>query len=146
MKVYLDACCLRRLTDDQSQLRIREEAEAIEKIFFKVERGLLELVSSEALEDEVRRNPNMEQQTESEALISMASTTIVVDSDLTRRARRLASLGYGPYDALHLASAEFAEADVLLTTDDQFEKRAASGIGKPRIPVRNPVSWIQEQS
>jgi len=28
MKIYLDGCCLNRLTDDQTQLRIRQEADA----------------------------------------------------------------------------------------------------------------------
>jgi len=31
-KIYLDACCINRLTDDQTQRRIREEAGAIELI------------------------------------------------------------------------------------------------------------------
>ena len=53
MRVYLDACCLSRLTDDQSQQRVREEAEAIEEVLAKVRLGALEVVSSEAFEDEV---------------------------------------------------------------------------------------------
>jgi hypothetical protein len=32
MRVYLDACCLGRLTDDQTQQRIRIEAEAVELV------------------------------------------------------------------------------------------------------------------
>ncbi len=66
MRVYLDVCCLSRLTDDHSQARIREEAEA-------------------------------------------------------------------------------ADADVMLTTDDRLLKRIARNLGNPRIPVRNPLSWLKEQ-
>ena len=54
-------------------------------------------------------------------------------------------LGYGPFDALHLAAAESAGADVLLTTDDRLLKRTARKLGNPRIPVQNPLSWIKEQ-
>jgi hypothetical protein len=36
VKVYFDACCLSRLTDDQAQPRIREEAEAIERVLSHV--------------------------------------------------------------------------------------------------------------
>ena len=60
MRVYLDACSLSRLTDDQSQARIREEAEAVEQVLVGVRRGTVELLSSEALDDEVRRNPSLE--------------------------------------------------------------------------------------
>ena len=32
MRVYLDACALNRLSDDQSQPRIRAESEAVQQI------------------------------------------------------------------------------------------------------------------
>jgi len=44
-----------------------------------------------------------------------------------------------------LSSAEAGKADVLLTTDDRFLKRAARGIGSPRVLVLNPVNWLREQ-
>jgi predicted nucleic acid-binding protein len=131
MKVFLDACCLGRCTDDQSQRRVREEAEAVERILSKVRRGFVQLISSEALEDEVRRNPSMERRFEAEALLSLALSTVEVDDLIARRASELCEARYSLYDALHLAAAEF--------------KRAARGEGNPRIPVLNPVSWIQEQ-
>ena len=40
MRIYWDECCLNRLTDDQSQPRVREEAEAIEQILRMVRQGL----------------------------------------------------------------------------------------------------------
>jgi hypothetical protein len=39
------------------------------------------------------------------------------------------------------AAAESVGADVLLSTDERPIKRAARGLGAPRIQVRNPVSW-----
>lgn len=145
MKVYLDACCLSRLTDDQSQARIREEAEAVEHIFARVRVGMVDLISSEALEDEVRRTPIPQRRLEAETLLSLASSTADVDDAVAQRARDLAAFGYGLFDALHLAAAESAGAGVLLSTDDRLIKRAGRGLGSPRIPVRNPVSWIKEQ-
>jgi len=38
----LDVCCLNRLTDDQSQVRIREEAEAVEQVLRLVGARVLE--------------------------------------------------------------------------------------------------------
>jgi predicted nucleic acid-binding protein len=145
VRVYLDACCLSRLTDDQSQPRIREEAEAIERVFAKVRLGVMELISSEALEDEARRTPGMERRLEVETLLSLASSTVEVNDAIAERARELGTAGYSLFDALHLAAAESAGADVLLSTDDRLIKRAARGMGNPRIPVRNPVSWSKEQ-
>ena len=145
MKVYLDTGCLGRLTDDQSQPGIREEAEAVERILTLVQNGAAEWVASEALLDEVCRNPSVERRLEGEALLTLASEAIEIGAGIGRRAKRLASAGYGAYDALHLAAAESAGADVLLSTDDRCIKRVARGAGHPRVPVRNPVSWLQEQ-
>jgi predicted nucleic acid-binding protein len=145
MKVYLDACCLSRLTDDQSQTRIREEAEAIEHILALIRVGSVDLISSEALEDEVRRAPTPERRLEAETLLTLASTTTEVDDATAQRARDLAAFGYGIFDALHLAAPEQAGAEVLLSTDDRLLRRAGRGLGSPRIPVRNPVSWIKER-
>jgi hypothetical protein len=145
VRVYLDACCLSRLTDDQSQARIREEAEAIERLLARVRHGTLELVSSEALDDEIRRNPSMERRMEAETLLSMAETRIEIDDGIALRAKGLVGLGYGPFDALHIAAAEAADADALLTADDRLLRRTARKLGDPRIRVENPVSWIKEQ-
>ena len=142
VRIYLDACCLSRLTDDQSQPRIREEAEAIEKILAGVRRGKLELISSEALLDEARRNPSLDRRREAETFLSLATTTVDVDEAVVRRGQGLIGLGYGPFDALHLAAAEAAGVDVMLTTDDRLIKRVARGLGNPRIKVWNPVSLI----
>lgn len=102
-------------------------------------------MSSEVLDDEVRRNPSQEGQAEAESLLLLAETRIEVSVSITLRAKELVGLGYGPFDALHLAAAEAAEADVLLTTDDRLLKRTARKLGNPRIRVENPLSWSKEQ-
>ena len=141
----MDVCCLSRLTDDQSQARIRAEAEAVEQVLAGVRRGVVELLSSEAVEDEVRRNPSFERRREAQTTLALAVMTIEIDELVVPRAQALVALGYGPFDALHLAAAEAAGADVLLTTDDRLLKRSARNLGNPRIPVRNPLSWIKKQ-
>jgi hypothetical protein len=47
-------------------------------------------------------------------------------------------------DAFHLAYAELAAVDVLLTTDDRFLRRALRVIGDTTVRVANPVDWKQE--
>jgi predicted nucleic acid-binding protein len=77
--------------------------------------------------------------------MSLALTTVDVDAGITQRANQLAALGYGPYDALHVAAAESAKVDILLSTDDGFVNRAVRGTGDLKVLVRNPVSWVREQ-
>jgi predicted nucleic acid-binding protein len=140
----LDACCLNRLTDDQAQLRIRREAEAVEQILRRMRDGEIQWIASEAPTDEIDRNPNMERRLENAALVTLASEVVQVNDRIVRRARDLQSAGYGAFDALHLACAEAAVVDVLLTTDDGFIRRASRGDGNPRVTVGNPLSWSQE--
>jgi hypothetical protein len=54
-----------RLTDDQSQRRIREEAEAVELILRRMNDREVQWISSEALVDEITRNPKLERRLES---------------------------------------------------------------------------------
>ena len=87
MRFYLDACCLSRLTNDQLQPGIRDEAEAIEQIVAKVRLGIAEMISSEAIDDEVRRTPSMEQRIAAETLVSLASSSFEVNASIERRER-----------------------------------------------------------
>ncbi|HME07968.1 MAG TPA: PIN domain-containing protein [Bryobacteraceae bacterium] len=144
MRIYLDACCLSRLTDDQTQRRVCQEAEAVEKILKQVREDLIQWVSSDALAEELGRNPHEGRKIDSIALLALASETIETSGGIRSRARQLQHAGYGPFDALHLACAEAAHADVLLTTDDGLMRKASRGDGRPRVAVLNPLSWSQE--
>ena len=75
----------------------------------------------------------------------LATNTIPLDGQIVERAKGLEAVGYGAFDALHLASAEAGEVSVLLTTDDRFIKRAARRVGSPRVRVVNPVEWLRER-
>lgn len=143
-KIYLDACCLGRLTDDQAQRRIREEAGAVEGILQSIQRGIVIWTSSEALLDEVMQNPSPKRRAEAQALLRLAGEKHLIDAGTADRARQLELAGYSPYDALHLAADESANADVLLSTDDRFIRKASRGLGRPLIAVQNPVSWFKE--
>jgi predicted nucleic acid-binding protein len=146
MRVYLDACCLSRLTDNQDQPRIRGEAIAVVLVLGWIQEGSVQWIASEALAEEIRRNYSPERRMQNEALLAKASVSVAIDHRIEKRGRELQSLGYGMFDALHLAAAEAKEVDVLLSTDDRFIRQAARGTGRPRVPVRNPVSWVQERA
>jgi predicted nucleic acid-binding protein len=144
VRIYLDACCLNRLTDDQSQPRIAEEAEAVEQIL-RLLRANTIVLSSIALKAETSHDPDAARRYEIEVLLLLATDTIPLDSQIIQRAKELEAVGYGAFDALHLGTAEAGNAEVLLTTDDRFIKRAGRAVGSPRVRVLNPVEWIREQ-
>jgi len=143
LRIYLDACCLSRLTDDQSQSRVLAEAEAVEHIMRMVRAGLATWVSSAVLNIEVSRNPDPDRRHDAEALLSFASEIVVPKRAEADRARYIEELGFSPFDALHLASAERGGADVFLTTDDDLLRRARRSLGLLHVRVENPVSWYQ---
>jgi hypothetical protein len=86
MKVYLDACCLGRLTDDQLQPRIVVEADAVERIFGLLRAGRIEWLSSAALAAETSGNPDAERRYEVEVLLTLATDTVPLDSQIIQRA------------------------------------------------------------
>lgn len=62
MKIYLDACCLNRPFDDQTQTRIHLEAEAVLLIIQSVEDHEWQWISSDAVAYEINKAPNEERQ------------------------------------------------------------------------------------
>jgi len=144
LRIYLDACCLSRLTDEQSQLRVRAEADAIEKILRMVRNGAATWVSSTILNIEVSRNPDSARRREAEALLSFANEVVAPSRASADRARHIEELGIRAFDALHLASAEQGNAEIFLTTDDDLRRRSRRSAGRLRVRVENPVSWYME--
>ena len=55
--IYLDNCSLQRPHDDQSQVRVQLEAQAILAVITLFEQGKIELLSSESLYFEAERTP-----------------------------------------------------------------------------------------
>jgi predicted nucleic acid-binding protein len=143
LKLYLDVCCLNRLTDDQSQSRIREEAEAVQNILHLVRLGQVEWVSSSVVNIEIGRNPDGERRRDVAGLLIHANHAVTPAALARGRAEVLTRLGFGAFDALHLACAETA-ADVFLTTDDELLRRAQRSVASLRVRVENPVSWYRE--
>lgn len=144
LKIYLDACVLNRLTDDRSSERVVAEAEATEHIFRMLHVAAVQWIGSDVLELELQKNPDKEKRTYSLELLSFANELLAVNSSIQLRASELAALGYGSFDAAHLALAEAAAVDVFLTTDDRLSKRAARSLGNLSIRVANPLDWYRE--
>lgn len=120
MTIYLDNCCLNRPYDDQSAPRVRLEAEAIELILNAVVEGRINLVWSDMLDTENEQNPFEERRTGIARWKNSAAAMIQDAPAIRERARALASDGFKPLDALHLASAAAGKASHFLTVDDRI--------------------------
>ncbi|HEX2077623.1 MAG TPA: PIN domain-containing protein [Longimicrobium sp.] len=143
-RVYLDTCCLNRPFDDQSQERIRLESEAVLRILDHIERGEWEMIGSDAIDVEAAANPDLERRRRVQVVADTATEHIHVNPDRTQRAGALEGMGLRGYDSLHVACAEAAGADILLTTDDAFVRRARRLQHELRVRVANPVQWLKE--
>jgi len=143
MKVYLDTCSLQRPLDSKTQIRIILEADAVLGILALCETDEIELISSDVLLFETRRTPNITRQEYALEILSRASMFVELDEHVERRARELHSTGMKPLDALHLASAEAARADLFCTCDDRLLKKAKT-IRRLKTKVLSPVEAIEE--
>ena len=140
-RVYLDACALIRLFDDKSEARVRAESRAVEEFFTRVFQGHVRWVVSEVLEAEILNNPYSDTRPGVIELFASSTERIILTDAAFQRAENLEKLGFGGFDALHLACAEQARVDCLLTTDDRLLRRVQRGLGNSAIKVENPVNW-----
>jgi predicted nucleic acid-binding protein len=145
MRVYFDACSLQRPLDDRSQPRINLEAEAVLTILGLVERGRLELISSEALEFEVERIPDRERRASAEKILKLARETIHLNDEIESDADNMVQLGIKPLDALHLACASQGEVEYFCTSDDKLRKKALR-LKSLRIAVVSPLELMLKVS
>ena len=141
MKLYLDVCCLNRPFDDQSQTRVRLEAEAVLSILEMAQSHELEIVGSDIIDDELSEMPDKERREKVALLLALASSQIALTLAIEQRADELQKWNIAPLDALHLASAESAQADCFLTTDDDLLRRA-NRRSALKVKVENPAKWL----
>ena len=143
-RIYLDVCCLNRPFDEQNQLRIHLETEAILAILEQCEANRWKLVSSSALIAEIAQIKDIEQQKQVQIALSIAQIRVLEGQPLQGRTLELVKLGFSFYDAAHIASAEKARADILLSTDDRLVRKAKRLSSKITVRVDNPLRWLAE--
>ena len=143
-KIYLDACCLNRPYDDQTQERIRLEAEAVLLLLNRFHIEVDHWVSSDVVIYEIGLTPDHERRRRVLSLSRYQHSVIKVGVEEEGRAEALQNLGLKAVDSLHTACAEKAGCDVLLTTDDQLLRAAHRHAAELRVRVMNPVDWLRE--
>jgi len=89
MTIYLDVCCLNRPFDDQSQNRVRLEAEAVLSILEMADTGKLELAASDIIDDELSQMPDVERREKVKLLLGSTTKSISLTATIVRRAAEL---------------------------------------------------------
>ena len=142
MRIYFDNCCLNRPYDELRTNTERMECEAVLSIIDNCGASDWSYFSSDILLDEILETSDNDKREKVMLLYHAATEHIGFTEDIFSRAKELEQFNIKSFDALHLASAEAAKADVLLTTDRRFinaAKRAGT-----HIPVLNPLVWLAE--
>ena len=142
LRIYMDTCCYKRPFDDQTQDRIYIETEIILSIIAKCDRGEWELLSSEVLKYEFGNDKDIERKRYMIALYCNDNNTYPITEIIKQRANEFQQCGVKLIDSIHLATAENANADVLLTVDNQFF--TSSQRTDSRIKVIRPKEFMEE--
>lgn len=142
MRIYMDACCLNRPFDDQTQDKIRIESDAILAILSYCLSGRWQLISSEVLDAEIDSMLDIWKKSKVNELYKLASDKIMLNDIIIKRAVEFQATGIKAFDSLHLASAEYTKADVFLTTDKKLLNAAIRL--NPGMAVANPLNWFME--
>ncbi len=144
-KIYLDVCCLNRPFDDQTQDRIRLEAEGVLLILTHIEAGEWQWIGSEVLDFEIEQTPDPERRHRVKLLTNSVHSSVLVEKADVLRAQQLEIMKFHPFDApLHIACAERSGVDVFLTTNDQLLRLVSHFSGQLRVRVENPLTWLKE--
>ena len=106
MFLYLDLNCFNRPFDDQGQLRIAKETEAVFAILQRIENRTDELAWSTALTFENSQHPLEDRRDEIARWEQRASSNVAITGPVSERARELVDEGFHALDSVHLACAE----------------------------------------
>ncbi|MBI2570964.1 MAG: PIN domain protein [Candidatus Schekmanbacteria bacterium] len=143
MRIYLDNCCYNRPFDDQSQIRIRLEAEAKLYVQDSVRRGDLELVWSYILDFENEANPFEERRSTIMEWRQIAKMDVEESGHVLQTARVLQKSGLRAKDALHVSCAIAAGCQYFITTYDIIIKRLQ---GNEEITGIDPIGFVKDTS
>lgn len=143
-RIYLDACCLNRPFDDQTQPRIALETQAILTILSQCQSGIWKLITSNALNEELNQTPDLERLKNAKTILTLAKIKVITSQFIEQRSTELQKLGFTGYDATHIASAERSRADIFLTTDDRLIRKAQKNAELISVDINNPMQWLIE--
>ena len=143
ISVYLDTCAIQRPLDDQGQLRIRLEAEAVLGVLSACAAGAAHLLASDMHAVETARNPHPTKRDFAEDVLALVGEMAPLTEGVQRRAESYVAEGLRAPDALHLASAVEQSADYFCTTDDKLV-RVAERLDTKGVRVVSPLLLVSD--
>ncbi len=107
------------------------------------ESGRLELLSSEVLRFEIDRIPNQYRKVQATEMLKLATHVIELNDEIEAQADDFINSGVKPLDALHLASASWANADYFCTCDDRLLKKRNT-LNRFTTEIVSPLQLVAE--
>ena len=141
---YLDACCLNRPFDDQTQDRIRIEAESVIILLKLSLTGKITLAGSDVLKHEISKTPDPVRKSQLSSLSRYIAKFYSLNDFIIELARKMQKSGFGAFDSLHIAIAENSGADIFITTDDKILKLYRRNPDLLNIRIENPANIVRE--
>jgi len=132
----MDNCCYNRPFDDQSDIIVKLESEAVSFIQERIKLGKLELIWSYIMDYENSFNPFEDRKISIEKWQQYAKEDVNVNTEIVKQAEDLTSLNIKK----HIACALYAKCQYFLTTDLKLLNKTVGGIS-----IINPVDFLKIQ-
>ncbi len=150
LTLYLDLNLYCRTFNDQTQLRMYREARAVDIIFNRASRQRYKIYWSYLLHVENSLNQNLIERRIVMRQSTFCFCSILPANDIRRLANQIQTLSsISRYDAEHIACAELAGCDYLLTGDDrllrQFNRLKVRRVLSLQVTLQNPVDFLRVQ-
>lgn len=143
MLLYLDTCCFNRPYDDQTQNRIRIETEAKLALQDSVRQKKTTLIWSYILDFENKYNPFHERAIAIQLWRDLAVIRVRESESILETGRELAKLGLKSFDALHVACAIAAHANIFVTTDDALLRKLRAHSDIIALPSADALAQVE---
>ena len=150
LTLYLDLNLYCRTFNDQTQLRMYHEARAVDIILDLVSRQRFKIYWSYILHAENSLNQNLIERRIVAGQSTFCFCSILPTNNIRRLASQIQTLSsISGYDAEHIACAELAGCDYLLTGDDrllrQFNRLKRQEVLPLQVILQNPVDFLRDQ-
>lgn len=150
LTLYLDLNLYCRPFNDQTQLRMSRETRAVDIIFDEARNQRYKIYWSYVLHVENSLNPNL---IERQIVVGQSTSclcSIIPRDDIRLLANQIQTLSsIKGYDAEHIACAELAGCDYLLTGDDRllrrFNRLKVQRVLPLQVTLQNPVDFLATQ-
>ncbi|MDR2692848.1 MAG: hypothetical protein LBB74_01370 [Chitinispirillales bacterium] len=140
-KVYLDNCCNSRLFDNDAQPKVKAQVAKIRYIINNQIKGGYVIIGSFAVAAEIGKIPDNEMRKAAESQYKrIIFDEVESTAQIIARAEKLNLMGLGKMDATHLAAAEAAMANFLITTDEKFIRKCQNR-NLTAVKVINPMDF-----